>query len=477
MPIECIVIAGGGVAGWMAAGMLSRKLDMGMVTITVIEANGIDDSLGIACPIETMLPATCATSAVFGYDEDVLIRAMRASFNLGTALNGWSGSAAPAFLPFGTIGAAMGPIAFHQLAARLRSEGLAVNLANYALGPLCAQTGRVARPVPGNQSVHSTLAYGLSIDCHAYAAALKADAVARGVAVIAGHVTRAETGADGLTTALIADNGQAIAGDLFIDATGPQSVLQGTFQDWSVWLPCNRAAAVQKRSSDSPLPYAHLEAHHAGWQRFSALRDATGEAFVYHADSLPDGPTASPFASGRRLVPWHGNIVAIGGSAAVIDPVAGTQLHLAQSAIARLLTLFPNDRTCSTEAAEYNRQTIDELECARDYAILSYKGNKRVGHPFWDQCRAMSVPDRLAHKIALYESCGRVALHDGETFEEPQWIALFDALGYRPRRYDALANGIERTRIEDHFARIRDVMLKAVATMPTQGDYLRSINR
>jgi tryptophan 7-halogenase len=476
MPIEHIVIAGGGVAGWMAASMLSRKLDPAKVDITVMEKGGIDDSLGIAQPIETMLPATCATSAAFGYDEDVLIRATHASIDLGAALTGWNGAAAAAFLPFGTMGAAMGPVAFHQLAARLRSEGLAVNFANYTLGPLCAQTGRVARPVPGDQSVHSTLAYGLSIDCNAYASALRADAVTRGVAVIAAGVTRAETTADGLTTALIADNGQAIAGDLFIDATGPQSMLQSDFVDWRAWLPCDRAAAVRKQSGDSPLPYVHLEAHEAGWQCFAALRNATGEVFVYHADSLPGTHDATPFTTGRARAPWHGNLVAIGGAAAVIDPVARTQLHLAQSAILRILTLFPNDRTCPTEAAEYNRQTIEELDCARDYAVLFYKGNKRVGEPFWDECRAMPVPDRLTHKIALYESCGRVALHDGELFEEPQWVALFDALGYRPRRYDALANSIERATIEDHFARIRNVMLKAVATMPTHSDYLRSMN-
>jgi tryptophan 7-halogenase len=142
-----------------------------------------------------------------------------------------------------------------------------------------------------------------------------------------------------------------------------------------------------------------------------------------------------------------------------------------------LIALFPTERFCRAEHAEYNRQTIEELECARDFAILHYKGNRRAGQPFWDACSAMAVPNRLAHKIALYESCGRNVLHDGETFEAPQWTALFDALGYRPRRYDALANGIARTHIDEHFARIRDVMLKAVAAMPTHADYLRRLNR
>jgi tryptophan 7-halogenase len=477
MPIERIVIAGGGVAGWMAASVLARALVHSPVTITVIEQRGIDDSLGIAQPVEIMLPATCAASAALGYDEDILIRATRGGFLLGTALSGWSGAPAPAFLPFGEIGAAMGPVAFHQLAARVRSEGTAVNLANYALGALCAQTARMARPALGDRSVHSTLAYGVSVDSAAFAATLKSNAIARGVAVVTGPIVRAEMNEDGLTTALISDGGEAVPGDLFVDATGPQTAFQGAFEDWSQWLPCDRAVAVLRRTGENPLPYLHVEAHEAGWQGFSALRDAIAETFVYRADAMPDGPDATSFRAGRRTAPWRGNVVAIGGAAAVIDPLAGAQLHLTQSAIMRLLTLIPNDRACRAEAAEYNRQTIEELDGVRDYEILHYKGNGRVGQPFWDQCRAMAVPDRLAHKIALFESCGRVAIHDGETFEEPQWIALFDALGYRPRRYDTLANGIERARIDDHFARIRDVMLKAVGTMPTHGDYLRSLNR
>jgi tryptophan 7-halogenase len=477
MPIEKIVIAGGGVGGWMAASMIARALGRGAVTIQLIERDGIDDSLGIASAAEIMLPASCENSERLGYDEDMLIRSTRGAFALGTALSGWGPTTTPAFLPFGEIGAAIGPVAFHQLAARLRSEGTAVNHANYSLAALCAQTGRVSRPASGDRSVHSTLSYGLFIDAADYALAMKADAVARGVVVIEGRIMRSEIDEDGLTTALVTDRGERISGDLFIDAGGPQTALQGAYEDWSHWLPCDRTISALSRGNDNPLPFAHIEAHKAGWQSTAPLRNATHEILVYHADTLPDGPEATAFISGRRSAPWRGNVVAIGGAAAVIDPVAGTPLHCAQSAISRLMGLFPNDRHCDAEATEYNRQTIETLEGARDYAILHYRGNRRTGEPFWDACRAMVVPDRLAHKIALYESCGRVALHDGETFEEPQWIALFDALGYRPRRYDPLANGIARDRVDYHFARVRDVMLKAVATMPTHGDYLRSLNR
>ena len=477
MPIERIVIAGGGVAGWLAASMLARRLDPGLTAIHLVEQGGVDDSLGIPQAAEILLPATVERSALAGYDEDTLIRAARGSFALGTALTGWGQSATPAFLPFGEIGAAMGPVAFHQLAARLRAQGTPVNLANYTLAALCAQAGRFSRPQPDDRGVLSTLSHGIHVETSAFAAAMKGHAVARGVAVTMGRIADVVRDATGLISDLVTEDGARIPGDLFIDAAGPSTIIGGASEDWSRWLPCNRAATALHLENAAPLPFAQVEAHGVGWQSFVPLRGATGETFVFHDTALPDGPGASQFTSGRRAEPWQGNCLAIGGAAAVIDPVAGTQLHLAQSAIARLLTLLPNDRTARAESAEHNRQTIEELERARDYAILFYKANGRTGEAFWDDVRAMPIPDGLAHKIALYESCGRVALHDGETFEDAGWISLFEAFGIRPRRHDALANGIGMDAIAAHFARVRDVMLKAVATMPPHADYLRSLTR
>jgi tryptophan 7-halogenase len=477
MRIERIVIAGGGVAGWTAASILARSFGPTGAAIQIVADDGVDISLGTESAVELILPATCAASAQLGYDEDLLIRSARAGFALGTALSGWGASSATAFLPFGAIGASMGPVAFHQLSTRLRAQGVAVNLANYSLAALCAQTGRMARPAPTDESVHRTLDYGLFIDTAAFAKAMKADSIDQGVTVTNRSVLRSVVDSDGLTTALVTDRGETISGDLFIDAMGPNSIFQKAFESWSHWLPCDRVVSALGRGDGNPLLFSHVEAHGGGWQSSAPLRDVMHETFVYSADALPDGPEATTFTSGRRTEPWRGNVIAIGGAAATIAPLTGTAFHLTLSALVRLTTLFPNSRFCQPEAIEYNRQTIEELESTRDYAILHCKGNRRVGEPFWDACRAMPVPDRLAHKIALYESCGRIALHDGETFEEPQWIALFDALGYRPRRYDALANGIERGRIDEHFSRIRDVMLKAVATMPLHNDYLQRLNR
>ncbi len=474
MPIETVVVLGGGVGGWLAASVIARQFPE--LRIAVVEAQDTDRSLGIATPVETLLPQDLETLAAAGIDEDMLVRKARGSFSLGTAFSGWRDDGATAFEPFGEIGAPLGPTAFHQLVARARSEGTAVNLANYALAALCAQSGRFARPRVEDRSVHSTLTYGLHIETAALARMLKADAVANGVQAIDGRVADAERDAAGLLSAIVTGDGMGVAGDLFIDASGPDSALSGPFESWRAYFPCDRAVSAIKDVADPPLPYAHVAAHAAGWQAFLPVGGAIGETYLYAYTAQPDGPRGETFESGRQRAAWRGNLVSIGGAAALIDPVTGTQLHLALADVARLIALFPNDRSCTAEAGEYNRQWCETTDCAFDFALLRLARNEASG-PVWEAARAQPLPDRLAYRLALYESCGRIVMHDGETFDESAWVAHFDALGIRPRRFDALVQGIPTGRIEAHLARIREVMLAAVATMPAYAATLARIAR
>jgi tryptophan 7-halogenase len=474
MPIDRIVIAGGGITGWMAAAMLARKLLPGACSICVIDEDGEDVSLGYPSLAEATLPSTPLFHLEAGFEEDALLKAAHGTFTLGRALAGWGPSPAPGFHSYGDLGVPMGPVAFHQLMALQRSAGEQVNPANFSLAALTAQSGRFTRPSPDNRSVLSTMDYGLHVDTKLYAAALKADALARGVERTGGKVVGADLDSEGLISAAMTE-GRSIAGDFFIDCSGSRAVLielalQSGFQDWSQWLPASHISNQFAETDTIPPAYTHVEALDDGWRRFVPLQGRDVETRL----SLNSGTS---FSSGRRHEMWKGNCVAIGGAATVIDPVASTSLHLLHQAVERLIIFFPHDRHAPIEAAEYNRQSIDEAEAARDYAILHYKMNGRIGDPFWDQCRAMAVPDRLAHKIALYESCGRVALHDGEVFEEADWISIYDSLGVQARCFDAQALGIPLPAVVKHFAKLREVMLAAIATLPSHADYVHQFCR
>jgi tryptophan halogenase len=164
--------------------------------------------------------------------------------------------------------------------------------------------------------------------------------------------------------------------------------------------------------------------------------------------------------------------VAVGSAAATVEPLRSTSLHVLARQLARLLRLFPASPGAAAEAAEYVRETNEELDRLRDWLILPYKLNGRLGEPFWDDARAMAVPEPLARKIALYQSRGRVPLLDGDLFEEAEWAAAFDALGVRPRRHDARADALPLDRVRRHLASVRSIMLGAAATLPSHADYL-----
>jgi tryptophan 7-halogenase len=118
MPVERIVIVGGGVAGWCAASALARKTQCQVI---VVDPDGEDKSLGVPAPAISTLPSAALFHAELGHDEDAMLAPCAGTFSLGTAISGFA-PGAPSFIPYGDIGAPLGPISFHHLVAR-RGKG------------------------------------------------------------------------------------------------------------------------------------------------------------------------------------------------------------------------------------------------------------------------------------------------------------------------------------------------------------------
>jgi tryptophan halogenase len=467
--IRSIGIVGTGVAGWMAALALGRALPQ--ARITMIETEGPDWSLGPFGAGEASLPDFSGWLADHGMDETALLRVARGSFSLGTVCSGWASTDLDWFLPFGTIGAPLGTIAFHQLAARAREAGRTLRLADFSLAAIAAAAGRFARPSPDPRSILSSYGYGLHLDCAGLAETLR---VATGLTP-AGSFRRADAAHE--ITAVELQDGSRVSADLWLDCSGPAALLAGQldggWQDWSAWLPCDRAIETFTPTEGVPPPYAHAGAFEAGWQRTVPLIGGQGGALLYAAAHLPEQPGAVAIAQGRRTHAWTGNVVALGAAASLIEPIHGWNLALLQDALTRLIGLLPAAPN-GPEPAEYNRLTASQADRVRDFAILHYKTNSRTGEALWDAARAAPVPDPLQHKLDLYASRGRVPLYDDELFEAEDWIAVLDGQGIRPRRHDALADAIPEEQILAHAAHIRALILDAVRTMPHHGATLRS---
>lgn len=467
--VRDIVIVGGGVAGWMSALALSCGLEGSGRTIALVDVSGPDASTGPFGPAESTLPGFARFLIDHDLDETEVMRAARGSFTLGAAIAGWAGEGNTWFLPYGDTGAPMGPVAFHQLAARHRAIGQPLRLADFSLAAIAAQSGRFARPSKDPRSPLSTLDYGLNLDKTGFAALLKS--AAKGV-IHHGAPFRSAKITDRVESITL-ESGEEITGDLFLDCSGAQAVLASRlspFQSWKRWLPCDRVIESANAVEGVPPPYVVAAAHSTGWRRTVPLVGGQGDAILSSSAHSDLGGT--PFESGRRAAFWTANTIAIGAAAAVIEPVHPISLHLVQSALRRLLMLFPNDST-GPEAAEYNRILHGEADRARDFVIAHYKTNARTGEPLWDAARAMAVPDELQYKLDLYASRGRVPMYDEEVFERPDWVSLFDEQGVRPRRYDALADTIPEPALAQHFARLRQILIETAKTMPSHAEALR----
>jgi tryptophan halogenase len=224
------------------------------------------------------------------------------------------------------------------------------------------------------------------------------------------------------------ESGEIVEGDLFIDCSGfrgllIEQTLNSGFDDWSHWLPCDRAVARACDKVADPLPYTRSTAKSAGWQWRIPLQSRTGNGHVYCSEHVGDEealdslnadldgePLSEPnflrFRAGVRRKPWDKNVVSLGLASGFLEPLESTSIHLIQTAIARLLTNFPDKAFNQPDIDYFNRHTILEFEQVRDFIILHYKATDRTDTAFWNYCRTMSIPQTLADRIAIFRENG-----------------------------------------------------------------------
>jgi tryptophan halogenase len=472
-----ILIVGGTIAGWLTAAILARSLPAARYRIRLLEAATPIPELETLGGGLASLPALRAAHALLGLPEAEIVRQARAGFSLGADFAGWPKKGGHYFRPFGATGAALDGVAFHNLWQRMRSASGAGALEDYALGAVAARLGRFAPPAADPASVLSTLDYAYHLDGGAYRVLLRAAALQHGAVRVEGEPGDIRLrGADGWIEAVTpAQGGEPLAADFFIDCTGPKASLLGetlgvTFEDWTRWLPCDRAVAGQEEGS-APFPCLRVDAEAAGWLWRMPLRDGVARLRVF-SSAQEEAEGAFAFTSGRRAKFWERNCVAIGGAACLIDPLEPTALQTVQRGISQLLTLMPFKDDEAGEADEYNRVMTETVERMRDLVILHYKANWR-DEPFWQACRKMEVPDILAYKMKLFEAKSKILALDEEMFQDSDWAAVYLGQGVQPRAWDVLADAPDKALVRDRLAGMRKAINAAAEAMPTYTDFLK----
>ena len=493
-PLQDIVIVGGGTAGWMTAAALSTVL-RGRYRIRVVES----DEIGIVGVGEATIPMIQRFNGVIGIDENEFMRETQGSFKLGIEFVNWGRLGERYMHGFGRLGQDLWTVAFEQYWHRMRALGRALPLENYSITRMAAKANKFmpARTDLGNTPL-ADIAHAYHFDASLYARYLRRIAESRGVRRTEGkitHATRRSEGAHaGHVDAVVLEGGERIAGDLFIDCSGfrgllIEQTLQTGFEDWSHWLPCDRALAVPCESVQPLTPYTRSTAHRAGWQWRIPLQHRTGNGHVYCSQYVSDDeaaatllahldgkPLADPrpirFKTGMRRLAWNQNVVAIGLASGFLEPLESTSIHLIQQGIQQLIDFFPDRGFDAADVDEFNRSNRFHYERIRDFIILHYHLNQRDDSAFWQACAHMEVPKTLTEKLDLYRSHGRVVRRDNELFAEVAWVQVMEGQNLMPQRPHPLADLPSEPDTHDFLERIRQVIAKCVDVMPDHAAYI-----
>lgn len=491
-----VVIAGGGTAGWMTAAALAKAFAGTGPRITLIES----DEIGRVGVGEATIPAIHQFNLNLGIAQADFLRACQGTFKLGIEFVDWGDVGRRYIHPFSHYGRDLHNVFFHELFLRYAgmkaARGEPVSIEDFNISCTAARRGRFAHPVAGRPTPVAPLNYAFHFDASLYALFLRDFAEARGVMRVEGKIAEVrQHGETGHISTLLLEDGRTIDGDLFVDCTGLRALLIGQtlgtpYQDWSHWLPCDRALAVPTANVGPPLPYTRSTADQAGWRWRIPLQHRVGNGYVYSSRFIDqdaaerrlletvDGDVLAPprpiaFQTGRRQSFWVGNCVAIGLSSGFLEPLESTSIHLIQTAILKLLALFPDRHFEPADRAAYNRHTVGEYERLRDFLILHYKVTQRDDTPFWRYCRDMDVPDSVSDAIDLFRSRARMFVSADHLFSGTSWLAVMLGQGLQPRGYDPLADIVPEAELESHMAALHDYVDKTTAAMLPHGDYVR----
>ncbi|NBB51060.1 FAD-dependent oxidoreductase [Rhizobium sp. CRIBSB] len=494
-PIRSILVVGGGTAGWMAAAALNKALGP-HATVTLIES----DDIGIVGVGEATVPPIRDFNTLIQLDDAEFMRETRATLKLAIEFVDWGQKGERYLHPFGTFGPGATLGDFHQSWLTLRQRGMGQEIDAYSICAQASRLGRVGMREADPRSPLSGLFSAYHFDAGLYARYLRKVCETRGVKREEGEIVSVnQRSGDGFVTGVTLKDGRTLDADLFIDCTGfrgllIEGALKTGYEDWSHWLPMNRALAVPCEKAGPLIPYTRATAREAGWQWRIGLQHRTGNGYVYCSDFIDDAtaadtlmanldgaPLGQPrplkFVTGRRKAYWNRNVVAMGLSSGFIEPLESTSIHLVQSAIYKLLQHFPDTSFSPANIASYNRRLGREVEQIRDFVILHYHLTRRDDTPFWRHAAGMAIPDSLAERVEAFRDRGLLfQVGADEYFSMGSWLAVMLGQGLVPAAANPLHGLQNPASLAGGFDRIAGVIRQTAERLPEHEAYLKAQN-
>jgi tryptophan halogenase len=444
---------------------------------------------------EATIPPIIEFIRTLGLDENDVVRKTQATFKLGIEFKDWTRSGHSYIHPFGPIGIPKRGVPFTAYWRKRLESGAAAPLEQYSLGAVAARQARFMRPIARPDSPLETITYALHLDAGLFAAYLRAHAETRGVIRTEGKVRevvlRPE---DGFIEAITLESGERIEADLYVDCTGFRGLLiEGAlhtgYEDWTRWLPCDRAVTVACERAGPLSSHTRATARDVGWQWRIPLQHRVGNGYVYSSQLMQDDaaqdilvsslegrslrdPLRLRFTTGRRRLCWNRNCVAVGLSAGFLEPLESTGIHLIQRGIFLLLTFFPDRSFRQVDIDRYNRQFAFDYEGARDFLIAHYSLTERAGE-FWQHCRETQIPDSLRERLEFFRSHGRILRDDREIFTVQGWQAILAGQNIQTAGYDPMADSLSDSQAQQALDEVHQVIANCATSMPAHEDFIR----
>ena len=491
-PIKKIVIVGGGTAGWMAAAALSEHFKGRPLEIALIES----DDIGTVGVGEATVPAIRLFNFQLKIAELDFIKATQATFKLGIEFKDWYRQGSSFFHPFADYGAPLGGHDFYQCWLSLHKSGYSARLDEFCLATQMARQNRFAQPDDQATTQLARYNYAYHFDATLYAQFLRAYAEQRNLKRIEGKITQVNChDSTGFIESVTLDSQEQVAGDLFIDCSGfkglliEQTMATG-YENWSSWLPCDAAVAMQTSSVAAPSPYTCSRAQAAGWQWKIPLQHRTGNGYVFCSkyideqeaiQTLERNVSGDPltqarilkFTTGVRKKFWNKNCVALGLASGFLEPLESTSISLIQTGIQKFIQFCPDLTFDDKKIAEANRLNLIEYERIRDFIILHYKASQRTDTQFWRDVCAMDIPDSLANKLAAFKNDGTLLNYELETFQNASWISMYNGFNIVP---DNCLNIDSPEKLHQQLEKMRHAISAGVAYAPFHADFLQTFN-
>jgi tryptophan halogenase len=420
--INKIVIVGGGSAGWMSAATFIKAFPE--KEILVVESAEIP-RIGVG---ESTTSEFVTWLKFLDIDRDEFMRETDAAFKLGLGFTNFKTETSPTFFfPFGHAARQPHVLELNDwpLKKYLYPETDNRDFARYYWP---ADSSFYTNKIVMEHDESFGVSYrperdlAFQIDANKFAIWLyEKYCTPKGVKRILGTVNKIIDKKDGTIESIVLEDGTEIHGDLFVDCTGFKSLLLGQHLDVPFIstkdnLPNNKAyfAPVQYTDKDKEMQtFTNATALKNGWAWNTPLWSRIGTGYIYSDEFISDEDALQEFKDyldsdkmavynpnrSKELNFKHitvkngyyekcfvGNVLAIGLSAAFLEPLESTGLLFVHGALLDFCGILSNrGAITSWDIETFNRSTITRIQNTFDFVTMHFQLTQRDDSQYWNR--------------------------------------------------------------------------------------------